>query len=132
MTDKAQSRAVALALQTADDIDAGRDFVPREVAASLRYLATLVQDYRQALDEEREHSAGLAQDCNEMVKRLERLDHHLRHGIVSEVTRKLADYAGGFADYDLGIAYDERDNPPPDPFPDPEPPKRRKRKGAPC
>lgn len=133
MSDKVQSKAVTFALQTADDMEAGRAYSPRQAAESLRYLAAQVEDYQQALAEERTHADGLAKDCDEMVRRLDRLEHHLRHGIVAEVTRKLADYAGGFIDYEAGIAYEDRNNPPPDPFPDPEAPpkaKRRKRKGA--
>lgn len=85
-----------------------------------------IEDFREALTEEREHNARLSMELQQMIERNERLYHHLRHGIVPEVLEKLADYICAVGDYDL-------DNPPADPFPNPVPepkPKRARRSKA--
>lgn len=71
----------------------------------IEWLIDNKSTYVQALTEERAWGARLADELNEAVARLNRLDDHLR---------KLADYAGA-------TGYD--DTPPPDPFPDPPEPR---------
>lgn len=114
---------IAPAVAEAERIAAGGEVRPNEVAALLRFNADLVVDYATALKDEREYSARLAKNCDEMAGRLSRLEDHLRYGIVREVMGKLADYAGS-------VDHEELDNPPRDPFPErePEPAPRRKRK----
>lgn len=126
---------IAPAVREAERIEAGGTIVPSEQAALIRSLADLVADHWEALQEERAYVKGLQQECEEMTKRLERIDHHLRRGIVRETLDKLADYAGGWKDFEAGEAHEDRDDPPRDPYPDPEPaPKKRARRkgGAAC
>lgn len=91
------------------------------MAYTTEYYEAHIAELKEALEQERAHSEGLAHDCEEMCLRLERLSKHLRGGIVAEVMRKLADYAEG-----AGSEY--RDTPPEDPFPDPPEPKRARRR----
>lgn len=119
---------IAPAVAEAERIEAGGEVRPNEVAALLRFNADLVVDYAEALRQEREHNAGLVIDCEEMCNRLSRLDDHLRSGALFDVLRKLADYAGGFKDFEMGIAYEDRDDPPQDPFPPPAPVKAKRSK----
>ena len=111
---------IAPAVAEAERIEAGGAVRPNEVAALLRFNCDLVVDYATALTEEREYSARLGKDCEEMSARLFRLEEHLRNGIVREVMGKLADYAGS-------VGHEDLDDPPADPFPEPEAPKRRRK-----
>jgi len=120
-------------VREAERIERGGAIVPNEIAALLRHNADQIADLAEALRQERESFKWAERDCNEMVTRLNRLSDHLRTGIVSDVMRKLADYAGGFVDFERGIGYDDPNHPPPDPFPDPVPapaPRRARRKGG--
>lgn len=116
------------AVREAERIEAGGQIVPNEQAALIRSLADLVVDHWRALQEERAYVEGLQQECEEMTKRLGRIDHHLRRGILRETLDKLADYAGGWKDFEAGEAHEDRDDPPRDPFPEPQ--KRARRKGG--
>lgn len=91
----------------------------------MRQAAEEIKELAETLEGERRAYEALARDCEEMVNRLDRLHVHLRTGVVPQIIGKLADYAGGFIDFEAGIGYDEVDNPPPDPFPDPPPPPKR-------
>lgn len=119
------------AVREAERIEAGGKIVPNEQAALIRSLADMVADHWQALQEERACVQGLQQDCEEMAKRLERIDHHLRRGILRETLDKLADFAGGWKDFEAGQAHEDRDDPPRDPFPEPHTGAQRKG-GAAC
>lgn len=72
-----------------------------ELQALVEFQRNERADFVEALEQEREYSARLARNCDEMAERLNRLEDHLR---------TLADYAGS-------VGHEELDTPPKDPFP---------------